>query len=320
LAYFVGAYASSPNISGWDGELEKEFYDKLKMQPNVKGLEHPFVGKLHRYDDDWFLKNIDPNWDFVFTCVPGIMDSLSNNPHFGIASDDEQGRQAALVFMHNARDAIVKLNSHLGRQAVLAIEVQTAPKKSAASSSKKALIASLNTMLEWDWQGAQILIEHCDTLVDGQSPSKGFLSIEDEIDVLNKLNKHCEVPLGLVINWGRSVLEARRCDGALEHIKLARANGLLQGLMFSGVSDQDSDYGVWKDTHMPAAKVTADSYGAEHSLMTEAEIHRCLAACEGELPPILGIKIGVRPRGTSVADRVAYNRDTLAILDSFNAK
>lgn len=313
----MGAYATSPNISGWNAELEKNYYDQLKMLSNVKGLEHPFVGKLHRYDDDWFLSNIDPNWDFVITCVPGIMGGLSKNPHFGIASDDEQGRQAALVFMQDALDAIVKLNGHLGRKAVLAVEIQTAPKQSVASSSKRALLASLNTMLGWDWQGAKILIEHCDTVIEGQSPAKGFMNIEDEIDVLKILNKQIDVPMGLLINWGRSVIETRCCDGAIEHIKLAQTNGLLQGLMFSGVSDQESEYGAWRDSHAPAAKVNDNSFGFEHSLMTESEMHRCLAACDGELPSILGIKIGVRPEQTSVNDRVAYNRDTLAILDRY---
>ncbi|MFT4938327.1 MAG: hypothetical protein ACI88A_001353 [Paraglaciecola sp.] len=318
LAYFVGAYASSPNISGWDAELEKKFYDQLKLLPNIKGLEHPFAGQLHGYDDDWFLSNIDPNWDFVFTCAPGTMGGLSRNPQFGLASDDEQGRQQALVFMQKARDAIEKLNHHSGRNTVAAIEIQTAPNQSAVSSSKKALLASLTTILEWDWHGAQILIEHCDTLVEGQIPSKGFLSIEDEVEVLNTLNRQLDEPLGLVINWGRSVLETRRCEGALEHIKLAQANGLLQGLMFSGVSDQDSEYGAWRDTHVPAAKFDDNAFGVEHSLMTESEIHRCLAACNGELPPFLGIKIGVRPVETSVDERVAYNRDTLAILDRYS--
>jgi hypothetical protein len=172
-------------------------------------------------------------------------------------------------------------------------------------------------MLEWDWQGAQILIEHCDSLVEGQIPAKGFLSIEDEIEGLNKLNERVDVPLGMLINWGRSVIETRRCDGAIEHIKLAQANGLLQGLMFSGVSEKDSEYGAWRDTHMPAAKVDDNSFGFENSLMTESEIHQCLDACEGKLPPFLGIKIGVRPEQTSVDDRVAYIRDTLAIMDKY---
>ena len=53
--------------------------------------------------------------------------------------------------------------------------------------------------------------------------------------------------------------------------------------------------------------------------MTESEIHRCLDACDGALPSVLGIKIGVRPAQTSVNDRVAYNRDTLAILDRYSS-
>jgi hypothetical protein len=160
MQYTVGAYAASPNHSGWDPALETAFYTELKKLPNLKGLEHPFLGALHQHDDDWFLANIDPTWDYVFTCIPGVMNALGQNPLFGIASDDEAGRRAALAFMQQACAAIGKLNTHLKRQAVTAIQIQTAPARHKAASSSAALKASLQAMLQWDWHGARIVIEH----------------------------------------------------------------------------------------------------------------------------------------------------------------
>lgn len=316
MGYFVGAYATSPSSMGWNAEVESDYYRQLKACANIVGLEHPFTGRLHGHDDDWFLANVDPNWDYVFTTVPGVMGSLKTDPNFGIASTDEAGRQSALSFMQGARDAIAKLNQHLGRQAVKAIQVQTAPNQSKACSSTSALQASLETMLEWDWQGAQLLIEHCDTFVEGQTPSKGFLSIEQEIAVLKEVNANTATPLAMVINWGRSVIETRNLEGANQHIKLAKEAGLLAGLMFSGVSDADTEYGAWKDTHMPPTPLDESCYGAPDSWLTPAQIQASIEAC-GELPEIVGIKLGIRPRDSSLADRVACNKDALAILDKF---
>lgn len=317
MKYFVAAYSTSPSKRGWDAEAESDYYAQLKSLSSVRGLEHPFAGKLHGHDDEWFLKNISPDWDYVFTCVPGIMGALSNDPKFGIASTDEGGRKAALDFMQSARDTIEKLTAHLGRQAVQAIEVQTAPSRTQASSSAEALTASLDTMLKWDWCGARIAIEHCDALVETHAPSKGFLALEDEIKVLHQLNQSSNASLGLVINWGRSVLEARSARGALNHIKQSKEAGLLAGLMFSGASSEESEYGVWKDTHMPPVPYEEGAFGAPESLLTVEEIHACLAECGDQLPEIVGIKLGIRPRDADVATRVACNKNALDILEAF---
>ncbi|HBN90688.1 DUF4862 family protein, partial [Rheinheimera aquimaris] len=248
MKYYIGAYAASPNQTGWDPQLETAYYDELKQLPNIKGLEHPFLGKLHGHDDSWFLANIAPQWDYVFTCIPGIMNALGRNPQFGLASCDSAGRQEALDFMQQACNAVAKLNSHVGRQAVKAVMLQTAPARDQAAASADALYQSLSTMQQWDWQGAQLLIEHCDAYVPAHAPSKGFLSLSDEIAVLTRLNTVSDQAhkMGIVINWGRSVFETRRPDGALEHIMAVQAAGLLSGLMFSGVSDQDTEYGAWR--------------------------------------------------------------------------
>ncbi len=316
MSYYVGAYASSPCSSGWNSELEAEFYNQLKIMPGIKGLEHPFLGEhLHAHDDEWFLNNIDPSWQFIFTCVPGTMGAIGNNPNFGIASDDTAGREQALAFMEKARAAIAKLNAHAGRQVVQAIEMQTAPNKAKASSSAASLKASLETMLDWDWQGARIVLEHCDTLIEGQTPAKGFLTLDEEIEVVKAVNEAHNANIGIVINWGRSVIETRSTSGAVEHIKQVKDAGVLAGLMFSGVSDQETPYGAWADTHMPAAKSAEAEIGAEGSLMTEEQIHQCIKVADAKNLSILGIKLGIRPKDETVANRVAYNREALAILD-----
>ena len=120
-------------------------------------------------------------------------------------------------------------------------------------------------------------------------------------------------PLGVTINWARSVLERRRVEDAVDHIRTARAAGLLRGLMFSGCTGEaTSQYGAWKDTHMPHSAVAAES------LLTPAEVTRALAAADGRdgtgtaaAPPLLytGVKIAVLPR-----DDVEHSVSTIAGL------
>jgi len=188
----MGAYASSPNVGDWDPALETAYYDEIKSFGYIQGLEHPFGGSLHNRSDEWFLENIDPSWEFVFTCIPGVMGAIGKNPNFGIASDDEAGRQDALEFMQKARGAIAKLNAHSGKEVVRAIQIHTSPNKSKAGSSKESLEKSLIEMLSWDWQGTKLVIEHCDAYVEGQAPSKGFLTIEDELPRVLRLNPRRE--------------------------------------------------------------------------------------------------------------------------------
>lgn len=318
MSYFLGAYASSPCVSTWEPLLETEYYQQLKSFDNLTGLEHPFTGTLHPHDDEWFLSNIKPQWDFVFTCVPGIMSAKAKDPSFGIASDDEHGRQLALSFMKDACAAVTKLNSSVGRKAVKAIQIQTSPSQHQAKSSVNSLINSLTTMLTWDWQGTKIVIEHCDCYIEGQIPAKGFLTLAEEIEAVIDVNKQTNSNVGICINWGRSVIETRSVDGALQHIKQAQQHNILAGLMFSGVSDQATDYVAWKDSHMPPAKSQPQSAGADGSLMTQAQIHKCLAQCANDKLTFLGVKIGIRPVTANVDDRVAYNKEALAILDRFS--
>ncbi|WP_237065858.1 DUF4862 family protein [Microbulbifer guangxiensis] len=312
--YFVGAYATAPVTESWDPALQAEYLAGLKAMPNVRGLEHPFTGALHPEDDEWFLANISPRWDFVFTGMPGVMQRLGSDASFGLASTEEAGRQAALEFYQQARQAILKLNRHLGRQAVTALLIHGAPRVAGDKQpDKAALISSLETLASWDWDGAALVLEHCDAKVPGQSADKGFMPIEAEIEALIAANGKGGSPIGLCINWGRSALEARGVDGPVHHLQSARAAGLLRGLMFSGVSGEDSAYGAWRDTHMPPAQAFGIPAFEPCSLLTETEFRRCLQIADGL--DIMGIKISVRPDSLSVDERLAYVSGALHILD-----
>lgn len=316
MGYFVGAYATAPVTESWDPVIQAEYMDGLKAMPNVRGLEHPFTGELHGEDDDWFLANIDPQWDFVFTGMPGVMQRLGTDATFGLASRVEAGRHAALAFYEQARQAIHKLNRHLGRQAVTALFIHAAPRVTDGDTPEAAaLTESIKTLASWDWDGATLVLEHCDAKVTGQEADKGFMPLAIEIEAVTAANRGTSNPVGMCINWGRSALEARSGDGPVAHLEALRAAGLLRGLMFSGVSGQESPYGAWRDTHMPPAQAFGIPAFEPCSLLTETEFRRCLNVADPSELDLLGVKISVRPEGLTVAQRLAYIAGALHILD-----
>ncbi|WP_105101577.1 DUF4862 family protein [Microbulbifer pacificus] len=313
--FYVGAYATAPVTSTWDAEVQTAYFNGLKGIPGIRGLEHPFTGTLHGQDDDWFLANIDPGWDYVFTGIPGVMGRLGQDASFGIASSAEAGRQAALAFYESARQAVLKLNRHLGRQAVKAMMIHTAPRLAeSVHPDGAALLASLQELVSWDWDGAALVIEHCDTLIEGQAPSKGFLTIGAEIEAIAEVNRRTGGDMGLCINWGRSALETRSVEGPVQHIEAARAAGLLRGLMFSGVSGAEGPYGAWADTHMPPAGAPGEGFFEPVSMLDETEFRRCVQAANPQALDYLGIKIGVRPESLNGEERLAFIESALQML------
>jgi len=316
MKYIVGAYATAPSTVTWDKNLESQYYQQLKASHNIQGIEHPFVGKLHPFDDDWFLENIDNNWQFIFTSIPGVMGNLAKNPHFGIASTNENGRQAALEFYQQARQAILKLNQHLGIQAVSYIKIHTAPKISAkVSSSTQSLKASLKTMLSWDWYGAKLIIEHCDAFIPEQSAEKGFLNLADEIATVLSVNNELNCDIGISINWGRSAIETRSAKGPIEHIKMAYQSKLLKGIIFSGASDEETPYGQWRDSHMPPASAFNIPHFATGSLLTIEQIEKSLQQCDCDKLDFIGAKISLNPNKATVLERISYIKSLLTLIE-----
>lgn len=312
MGYFVGEYAIAP-ASLAD---EEALLAGLAAMPDVRGLELPFTGALHRSDESWLIARLRRDWDFVVTLIPGTMGRLQAERSFGLASADESGRQAALEMARAARDAVERLCSALGRRAVVAVELHSAPSRGPAggTGTKDAFARSLAEVGSWDWGGARLAIEHCDAHRPGHPQHKGFLSLDDELSAIASANASARAPIGVCVNWGRSVLETHDPATAVAHVEAAKRAGALAGIMFSGTTGADTPYGVWQDTHMPHAPAPGLAHGAASSLMTEAEIRRCLAAARGAPLDVLGAKIAIRPAEASVETRLGMIGDMLKLI------
>ena len=172
----------------------------------------------------------------------------------------------------------------------------------------------MEEILSWDWEGAKIVIEHCDTAVDNIPFEKGFLTIEDEIKTLIELQDMHNV--GITINWARSAIEGRNISKPLEHIEMALKNNILSGLIFSGVSDNDIQYGSWKDTHMPFAQSFDVKFYEENSFLTYENIINTLKSLNVNDLDYLGIKLLSMPiESATIERRIGINYDAVSILN-----
>jgi hypothetical protein len=304
---FVSAYAAAPPASPWDRGAEGALFDGLAGL-GLAGLELPYSGRLHAHDDAWLLAQLRPDWRYVLTLLPGTMNRLKDDKHFGLASADDDGRRRALDFAETARRAVERLHGHFGKRAVAAVAVHSAPRlaDSGARSSLERFAASLTELRGLDWGGAELLVEHCDAAVPSHAPDKGFLRIEDECAAL-RLSSGA-APARVLINWGRSAIETRSEDGPREHLRRARQAGLLAGLFFSGATPDHPDYGAWKDSHAPF------SISCSASILTPAAAKAALKET-GELSYV-GLKIQPLPAPLGIPERLAMIR---AGLDALNA-
>lgn len=311
---FVGAYAASPCHSAWDPAAEGEYLQALSELKGIAGLELPFHAQIHRWDEAWLLRHLPKHWDHIVTCIPGVMETLGKLSTFGLASVDKSGRKAAIDFTKSVLQSVQSLNRAVGRNAVKSVEIHSAPTLGVAgvASSGAVFRESLEEILAWDWQGAKLLVEHCDRYVKGQEAAKGFLPLEEEIEAIKslgnpKLGVSLENPKpGILINWGRSAIEGRSPDTAAEHIEKSAQSGALGGIIFSGATENDPLYGHWKDTHAP--------FGSEY-LMTRAEVIRSLRASGKAKDLLLGFKIQALPKTLTVKERVEKVRGWLEFFD-----
>jgi hypothetical protein len=286
-----------------------------------RGLEIPFTGSLHAHDEGWFLAALPRHLDIMVTLIPGTTAGCRSDPGFGLASTDHGGRRAALELARQAAAAVRRMNQALGRRAVVAVELHSAPLALPGRSSPECLRESLVECGSWEWDGAALLVEHCDALVGRQPVAKGFLRLEDELEAVRDANEGSASPLGITLNWGRSVIETRAPQGAVRHIEQARASGLLAGVVFSGCAAVKTGFGAaWADVHVPPARPRgADApTGAPsnllepRSLMTESRIRDAITAA-GTTPGIFGVKVAARA-GASVDERIATVAESLAVV------
>ena len=303
-AFIIGAYVSSISLRNWDEQDETLFFRELRARPKICGLEHAFYGRLHRYDDDWFLKNISPDWDFVFTCLPGTVDTLKINPAIGLASREPQSQQQALEFIFEANRAVKKLNATLGRESVIAVQIHSAP---AQNASKEAFAKALQTIASWDWEGAKLLVEHCDTFRSDGTHAKGFLKLEEEIWAIRKVEKP-KTKMGMMLNWGRSSVEGRNTTHILDQIAILKQERLLKGFIFSGTTV------AFKDKHTPSPTPNQGKIDCAESLMTLEEIKKSLKALPLDDLDYLGLKVMPQPISEDCRKNLVYIDHLLEVL------
>jgi hypothetical protein len=303
---FVSSYAAASPAAPWDRNAEGALFDGFAAM-DLAGLELPFTGRLHAHDESWLADQLRPEWRFIVTCLPGTMNRLKDETPFGLASADEDGRRRALDFIEEARRAAAALNSRLGRKAVAAVAVHSAPTLGAgARSSLESFAESLTELRRRDWSGAELLVEHCDAFVPAHPPDKGFLRIEDECAAI-KLSEGA-APARVLINWGRSAIETRSAEGPLSHLRRAVEAELLAGLFFSGAAPAHPDYGAWKDSHVPF------SVSCPESILTPDATKNALKTA-GNIS-YLGVKIQPLPKSLDVSARLAMIRAGLDALTS----
>lgn len=305
----LGAYAALPA----DAEARAAFYRALADLPGVRGLEIPFRDDLAGPDGlDTLASQLAPTWDrSIVTAVPGTMVRVWADPTYGLASTTREGRRAALDFTRLVRDGVEALREAAGRDVVAAVELHSAPPGAPGTDHlAEAFGESLAELADWDWGGAQLLVEHCDAYVSPDRGEKRLLTLGEEIDVVTTLARP-EVRISL--NWGRSALEAHDADAPAEHVREVASLGLLAGITFSGAGPVDTPYAkAWMDGHLPLAD---DEPG---SVMTSERVRQCtdlaLAATTGAW--YLGAKCQV-PTEADVPTRVAFLRHILQATGRF---
>lgn len=297
MSLIVGAYPAVP-----EAPQQQQFYEGLGRLPSIRGLELPYGESGGR---PW-PAGTPESWSAVVTAIPGTMQRLNRQKTFGLASTDTQGRLEALEFVSGLRDYVLRLAKE--GHPVEAVELHSAPPR---SSSPRALKESFKELLDWDWGATRLLIEHCDAPRPGSKPEKGFLTFSEEVDVICSLREQGWDQTGIVVNWARSVIETQNPDTAVEHLSQAREAGALAGLMFSGCSPTETEFGYpWIDAHLPAVEVAGAPPG---SLLNASEIQRCLRAA-GPVS-LTGFKIGLPLHGLSPEERVARLQQMCELME-----
>lgn len=274
-------YISAYNIWGSDEAERERFVSELFTRDWATGIELGYLDSL-----SW-PAGAPEDLVALVSGVPGTTSFNAADPDFGLASLDPAGRERALAWARKEA-ADVKALIEAGRN-IRAVQLHSAP---TARAGKAEFLASLSELAELDWGGAQLWIEHCDAFVEGQTPQKGYLTLADELEILDSLQEtHPNAGWGLVLNWARSAIEGHSAATPLAHIKQAAASGWLRHLGFSSCSPVATEFGVeWVDAHLPFA---GTSFAVEGTLLGEKELAECLAACGSEVT--LGLKLGLRP-------------------------
>lgn len=282
-----------------DEEGRRAFVAGLSERDWFAGLELPCIDSVTWPD------GAPDDVPAIVTGIPGTTGHNAKDPDFGLASPDEAGRQQALAWTREMAAGIARLAAE-GHQ-IRAVQVHSAP---TGKASPAAFAKSLRELAGWDWGGAEIWIEHCDAHVEGQKPNKGYLTLDQELAVLDEVSADApDAGWGMVINWARSAIEGRSAQTALDHIVTSAASGWLRHVGFSSCSGEETVFGEpWIDMHLPLAGTSGAPNG---TLLGAAEVAQVIEAA-GEVT--WGLKIGLRPVDQSVSEKLAAVDENVALI------
>lgn len=272
MKQIIAGYTAAPA----DPVAAAQYYEQLVAVSEADGLEFAWSGPQAPEQLDYVMRMLPASWSITFNDIPTTWRACVNNPAFGLASPDEAGRLAAVAMLREQIASIKTMNDRVGRKVVLAAEIHCAPgfDKRDFTASPEAFRRSLGEAAELDWDGASVLVEHCDAFVPGQKPAKGFLRLEDEIAAITSLEGSA---IGLSLNWGRSLVELRDPARVIEHAVAASKSGRLRAFTFSGTAGVDNVYGeAWADSHLPFGTTRDGNFGEPASLMRALDLEPLL--------------------------------------------
>ena len=151
----VGAHATMPFERG----DQESFYAGLAERDLATALEIPYADSIHE-DPVWFASQVRGRFRHgVVTALPGTVRRLADDPAFGLASTDDQGRRAAVEWITEVRRAAEELNQRTGEETVSFVHVHSAPGMRASADAFQRSLADLEAD---DRFRAEVVIEHCD--------------------------------------------------------------------------------------------------------------------------------------------------------------
>lgn len=298
LPLMVGAYACLPRERSDQAQL----YTGLAERGLATALEIPDTHVLGVADADlaWLTGQLRGRFtQSAVTALPGTMKRQATAPGFGLASAQEDLRRAAVDFIQELRRTAEHLNQTTAEESISVLQIHSAPP---GKGTAEAFCRSLEDLARGHWS-TRLVVEHCDGRNHRFRGEKRFLGIDDEIRIVR------DHGIGLAINWGRSALEGRGPDLPLAHIRQTAAEGVLEGVIFSGTGDSSNTYGAaWADTHLPLQK------DEPTSLMDSTAV----AACARDAGPViryLGVKVQA-PAPADVCQRLDLVESVVAALRS----
>ncbi len=311
MRFLLGAYAAFPGDSDFSGSPDEcGFYQRLRGIDRIDGLEIPFKGTLHPKGLSFLADQLKPGWKITATLIPGQMAEMEKDLHYGLASLNDKSRARAVEHAITAWRELQSIKKSRPDVEISALQIHTGPRGEQASP--QAFSKSLSHLCEDTALRARLQIEHCDAWTKKQPVSKGFLSVDDEI---NQCKKH---EIGILINWGRSRIEGQSDETPNSHLREANAGGVLRGLIFSGASLGQELYGnTFRDSHAPFLEGFPRARGDAHRglALTKALATQALReARKSRNSVLIGLKMQPLPKSLGIQERISFINKNLEIL------